>query len=297
MPVRDQRPRRPQGRAPDAAAMDANALAAARVRRFLETEPVIWLSTIRADGAPHLVPTWFVWDGEAIVIMSKPGAVKVRNLRADPRAMLALGDAEDDFDVGLLEARAEVQATPASGLPAGFEAKYAERFARSSSRRPSSPGPTPRSSGWSRSGPWPGMAGRLRNRRCQPHGVSPQRGTCRWPSHDGADSIGWGSHLRFASTAGARACSARASRCSVPLDGRGQSAQRSGGVPLEPFQRLRQIRSPEPQPEVVAAVAELRTRQQQHALRLDQPRSPLVDPTPGRSAAETPPSPLVDAPR
>jgi hypothetical protein len=28
----------------------------------------------------------------------------VRNLRADPRAMLALGDAEADFDVGLLEA-------------------------------------------------------------------------------------------------------------------------------------------------------------------------------------------------
>ena len=108
--------------------MDTSDLAAARVRRFLETEPVIWLSSTRADGAPHLVPTWFVWDGDAIVIMSKPGAVKVRNLRADPRAMVALGDAEDDFDVGLLEARAEVLAAPAAGLPAGFEAKYATRI-------------------------------------------------------------------------------------------------------------------------------------------------------------------------
>jgi PPOX class probable F420-dependent enzyme len=109
--------------------MDATDFAAARVRRFLETEPVIWLSTIRHDGAPHLVPTWFVWDGEAIVILSKPGAVKVRNLRADPRAMLALGDAEADFDVGLLEAKAEVLADPmAPQLPAGFEAKYAERI-------------------------------------------------------------------------------------------------------------------------------------------------------------------------
>ncbi len=108
--------------------MNTTDLAAARVRRFLETEPVIWLSSTRSDGAPHLVPTWFVWDGEAIVIMSKPGAVKVRNLRADPRAMLALGDAEDDFDVGLLEARAEVQTEPAAGLPAGFEAKYADRI-------------------------------------------------------------------------------------------------------------------------------------------------------------------------
>ncbi len=106
--------------------MDTTDLAAARVRRFLETEPVIWLSTTRADGAPHLVPTWFVWDGAAIVILSKPGAVKVRNLRADPRAMLALGDAEADFDVGLLEARAEILAEPiAPSLPPGFEAKYA----------------------------------------------------------------------------------------------------------------------------------------------------------------------------
>ena len=128
MPVRDGRRRPPYASATDAAAMDTTDHAAARVRRFLETEPVIWLSSTRADGAPHLVPTWFVWDGEAIVIMSKPGAVKVRNLRADPRAMLALGDADDDFDVGLLEARADVQATPAAGLPAGFEAKYAERI-------------------------------------------------------------------------------------------------------------------------------------------------------------------------
>lgn len=109
--------------------MDTTDLAAARVRRFLETEPVIWLSTTRAGGAPHLVPTWFVWDGAAIVILSKPGAVKVRNLRADPRAMLALGDAEADFDVGLLEARAEVLAEPiAPSLPTGFEAKYAARI-------------------------------------------------------------------------------------------------------------------------------------------------------------------------
>lgn len=110
--------------------MDTTDIAATRVRRFLETEPVIWLSTTRADGAPHLVPTWFVWDGAAIVIVSKPGAVKVRNLRADPRAMLALGDAEADFDVGLLEARAEVLSAAAPlELPAGFGLKYAARIA------------------------------------------------------------------------------------------------------------------------------------------------------------------------
>jgi PPOX class probable F420-dependent enzyme len=110
--------------------MDSTA-AALRVERFLETEPVIWLSSIRTDGAPHLVPTWFVWDGGTIVIRSKPHAKKVRNLAHDPRAMVALGDAEDDFDVGLLEARAEVtvgEPGMPEPLPAAFVAKYRRRI-------------------------------------------------------------------------------------------------------------------------------------------------------------------------
>ena len=62
-------------------------------------------------------------------MVSKPGAVKVRNLRADPRAMLALGDAEADFDVGLLEARAELLPEPTPlDLPAGYLAKYEQRI-------------------------------------------------------------------------------------------------------------------------------------------------------------------------
>lgn len=109
--------------------MDHDSLAATRVRRFLETEPVIWLSSVSGDGGPHLVPTWFAWDGEAIVILSKPGAVKVRNLGANPRAMLALGDAVDDFDVGLLEATATLDSDPTPlELPAGFGAKYATKI-------------------------------------------------------------------------------------------------------------------------------------------------------------------------
>jgi PPOX class probable F420-dependent enzyme len=103
-------------------------LAAARLDRFLCEEPVIWLSTVRPDGSPHLVPTWFAWDGTTITIRSKPGAQKVRNLRAEARAMIALGDAEDDFDVGLLEVRATLPETT-EPLPAAFLAKYAGRIA------------------------------------------------------------------------------------------------------------------------------------------------------------------------
>src|SRR5689334_20575453 len=83
-------------------------LAGARIRRFLEQEPIVWMSTVRPNGRPHLVPIWFWWDGEALLIFSKPNAQKVRNLRFCPDVMLALGDAEEDFDVGLLHGIAEL---------------------------------------------------------------------------------------------------------------------------------------------------------------------------------------------
>ena len=111
--------------------MDAasSTLAATRIHRFLETEPVVWVSTVRPDGTPHLVPIWFWWDGEAMLVFSKPDAQKVRNLRANPSVMLALGDAEADFDVGLLEGRAELLDRPTGDLlPGGHLAKYAARL-------------------------------------------------------------------------------------------------------------------------------------------------------------------------
>jgi PPOX class probable F420-dependent enzyme len=93
----------------------------------LEREPVIWLSSIRDDGGPHIVLSWFVWDGEAILVFSKPNAQKVRNVRADDRVMLAVGSAERDFDVELVEATAEVfPETTGTFLPGAFAGKYAE---------------------------------------------------------------------------------------------------------------------------------------------------------------------------
>ncbi len=104
--------------------------ATARIDRLLHVEPVVWLSSIRPDGGPHLVPIWFSWDGREILIASKPHAQKVRNVRANPSVMLALGEAEDDFDVGLLEGRAELFDTPAADvLPAAHCAKYRRQMA------------------------------------------------------------------------------------------------------------------------------------------------------------------------
>jgi PPOX class probable F420-dependent enzyme len=103
---------------------------AARIDGMLRREPIVWLSTVQPDGRPHLVPIWFSWDGSRLFVASKPDARKVRNLRLNPELMLALGEPEDDFDVGLVEAVAELpSARTAELLPPAHLAKYRRQLA------------------------------------------------------------------------------------------------------------------------------------------------------------------------
>ena len=95
----------------------------------LRSERILWLGTTGADGRPHVVPTWFWWDGSSFLLFSKPEARKVRNLRANTEVMLAAGDPEDDFDVQLVEGRAELLDEPTEAvLPAGLATKYADQL-------------------------------------------------------------------------------------------------------------------------------------------------------------------------
>ena len=100
-----------------------------RVDALLDRETVVWLSSVRPDGRPHLIPIWFWWDGDAVLFASKPEACKVANLRANADCMLAIGDPEADFDVALIEARAELDSMATTDLlAAGLLAKYRDRM-------------------------------------------------------------------------------------------------------------------------------------------------------------------------
>lgn len=78
----------------------------AHVDERLRKEPIIWLSTVRPDGRPHMIPVWFFWDGEAITIYSQPNNQKMRNLRQNTNVTLALNT--DGDDVVIVEGKAEL---------------------------------------------------------------------------------------------------------------------------------------------------------------------------------------------
>jgi PPOX class probable F420-dependent enzyme len=98
----------------------------AHVDQRLRSEPIIWLSSTRPDGRPHLVPVWFLWDGSTILIFSQPKTQKVRNLRQQTAVMLAL-DSKEGGDVVLIEGQATLLDEPtAQVVPRAYFEKYAQ---------------------------------------------------------------------------------------------------------------------------------------------------------------------------
>jgi PPOX class probable F420-dependent enzyme len=111
--------------------LDLNVSKDAHMDRRLRTDLLAWLSTVRADGRPHTVPVWFLWDGETVLVISQPDNVKIRNLRGNPHVTLAVDDSRGGGDVVVLEGTAELLSEPSSAVaPPDYWRKYGELVAR-----------------------------------------------------------------------------------------------------------------------------------------------------------------------
>ena len=64
------------------------------VDAFLRRPLIGHLACRDADGWPYVVPTWFEWDGAAFWIIPRAKSAWAEHLQADPRAALAIDDAE-----------------------------------------------------------------------------------------------------------------------------------------------------------------------------------------------------------
>jgi PPOX class probable F420-dependent enzyme len=63
----------------------------ARAARRLREELLAWLTTVDGGGTPQPIPVWFLWDGDrSILLYSRPGQAKVRNIERNPRVSLHL---------------------------------------------------------------------------------------------------------------------------------------------------------------------------------------------------------------
>jgi PPOX class probable F420-dependent enzyme len=53
-------------------------------KKLLNSETIIWLTTVGSDLTPQPRPVWFVPDGEDVLIYSQPKAAKVAHIRKHP---------------------------------------------------------------------------------------------------------------------------------------------------------------------------------------------------------------------
>lgn len=102
-----------------------------RVERRLREETVIWLTTVRHDGTPQPLPVWFLWEGETVLIYSRPNQQKQRNIERNPRVSLHFDGDGRGGDIIVLTGKAAIvpDAPPATAIPAYVE-KYAEQVKR-----------------------------------------------------------------------------------------------------------------------------------------------------------------------
>jgi len=55
------------------------------------------LATVRKDGRPHVMPVWFLLDGDDVLFNTGAETVKGRNLRREGRASLCVDDDRPPF--------------------------------------------------------------------------------------------------------------------------------------------------------------------------------------------------------
>ncbi|MFJ1593409.1 PPOX class F420-dependent oxidoreductase [Kitasatospora albolonga] len=70
------------------------------------------VSTVRADGSPHIAPVWFLLDGDCLVFNTGKKSVKGRNLERDGRVSLCVDDDRPPYAFAVVQGRAELSEDP-----------------------------------------------------------------------------------------------------------------------------------------------------------------------------------------
>jgi PPOX class probable F420-dependent enzyme len=64
------------------------------VDAFLSRANPAVIATVRPDGSPHTVPTWYDWEEGRVLLNMEESRLRLRFLRRDPRAALTVLDGD-----------------------------------------------------------------------------------------------------------------------------------------------------------------------------------------------------------
>jgi len=115
------------------------------------------IATIRRDGSPHTVPTWYDWDGRRILLNMDETRLRLRHLRRDPRAALTVFPEDGWYrHVSLLGRVEQIEPDPTlAGIDRLARRYSGEPFSSRDARRVNAWFAITRWHGWDGSAPWP----------------------------------------------------------------------------------------------------------------------------------------------
>lgn len=84
------------------------------------------LATTRKDGSPHVMPVWFVLDGDEVIFMTGSDTIKGRNIRRTGQACICVDLEEPPFAYVMVRGTATWADNPPEMLD--WSTRIAERY-------------------------------------------------------------------------------------------------------------------------------------------------------------------------
>lgn len=75
---------------------------------YLREPHIADLATVRPDGSPQVTPVWYEYDDGRLLVLAEPTAVKVRNIKNDPRVSISIATHWEPYKYVLVTGTAEV---------------------------------------------------------------------------------------------------------------------------------------------------------------------------------------------
>ena len=70
------------------------------------------LATVREDGRPHVVPIWFVLDGDNLIFTTGEPSVKAKNMIRDSRVSISVDDQTPPYSFVTVEGTVSLSENP-----------------------------------------------------------------------------------------------------------------------------------------------------------------------------------------
>lgn len=95
------------------------------VRKFLQAPRIARLATLGRDGYPHIVPIFFVLDGDEIIFASDDDEQKVRNARRHRKGTVVIGGEPGTDDAGyMIQGDLKIESHPDQKIMRRLAARY-----------------------------------------------------------------------------------------------------------------------------------------------------------------------------